>query len=812
MTGSGAGFGLVLGDVERSLHMAGMPELWVVVLVLVPLVVAVVTACYRRERGTLTRASRFALAALRTVLLFLVLFLVFHPVIETTVFQVRRPSLAILVDESASMQGEDRYSDPKMLEAIADLAGLDDPAEATAMSRLAIVQRILTRDEGRMLRSIAGENDLEVYSFAEDLREIGRERLGDLRAKGNATALGEGVAGILRRLRGRPLSGIVVISDGRSNAGRSVDEAAADAQNRPAPVPVFTIGVGDPDEPKDIRIEDIDAPEVVLVNDEIIFNVTLRSKGFDGQRVTLSLREGREDLASADLVLEGRNREQNVLVYYRPTQPGDHAFELSIPVLEGEQLAENNRVVRHVNVIQRHIRVLFVDGYPRWEYRYLKEALRRDEDTVKFNALLLSADPDFVQESSRGVPPLAAFPQTREELFEFDVILFGDVNPQELGAGPGDVDRILANLRDFVEVGSGGFGMIAGENDSPRSYRGTPIEGLLPVALADDEEDDFDLRQDTTVATRLRLTDVGMSDPIMILERDPEENLRRWQSEVEGLPGFFWFLPVKKAKAGARVLAVHPTESNKYGPRPLIATQFYGSGRTFFTALDSSWRWRFLHGDTYFYRFWSQVIRTLATGRLYQANPRFEIFCDKSRYVLGERVLVTAKVRDKNFEPSSEPSQKVLLQAPGTFEPITLTLDLDPGRPGTYTHAFVPDEVGVYRLRAPEEEQEGPERQGRTVTFQVAIPSAEKENMSLDTSTLTQLARRTEGEYLPLSRIEELPGKIVPLPERVAGNRSREDLWDLRWNFLGLSWNWAMLAFTGLIAAEWILRKRKRLL
>jgi hypothetical protein len=806
-----ASFGPFLGDVEKTLHMAAMPELWVVVLVLVPAVVAAVAFCYRRERGTLDRASRWTLAAIRVAILLLILFLLFHPIIETTIYQVRRPTLAVLIDDSASMQREDRYADPDTLRAVSDLAGVEDPAEVAGISRLELLRRVLTREEGKVLEELAGSNDLQVFAFATELREIGADRIDELRAKGNSTALGDAISGVLRQLRGRPLSGLVVFSDGRSNAGRDVEEAAVDAQNRPAPVPIFAVGVGDPDEPKDVGIEEVDAPEVILVNDEIIFNVTIRSKGFEGQRLTLTVSEDGRELASADLVLEGKNREQNALVYYRPTEPGLHSFELAVPVLEGEQYVENNRVIRRVNVIQRQIQILYVEGYPRWEYRYLKEALRRDDDTMKLNALLLSADPDFVQESSRGVPPLASFPKTREEIFEYDVILFGDVNPQELGSNPADVERILTDIRDFVEVGSGGFGVIAGENDSPRSFQGTPLESLLPVVIGDLEDSGLGFRQDTSVASRIRLTDVGMSDPIMILERDPEENRRRWEDEDWGLPGFFWYFPAKKAKAGARVLAVHPVHQNKYGPVPLVATQFYGSGRTFFTALDSSWRWRFLYGDRYFYRFWSQVIRYLATGRMYQFNPRFEIFCDKSKYVLGERVIVTAKVRDKNFEPSESPTQEVLLQPPGSVEPIALTLDREPSPPGTYTHSFLAEEVGTYRLRAPED-QESPDRQGRTVTFQVAIPSVEKENMSLDAGTLAVLARRTEGVYVPLSRLPELPDQIVPMPERVAGSRSREDLFDLGWRFLGITWNWALLLFAGLIVVEWVIRKRKRLL
>ncbi len=801
---------LLLGDVERSVHFADMPELWVVVLVVIPAVILVISTLYRREKGNLDSLSRGALAAIRVALVFLVLFVLFQPVVETTVYQVRKPTLAVLIDESASMQRGDRYADPatrKEIRRLADLGGDDEVYDAT---RLDLVKSILSRDEGALLDELAGENDLAMFAFGSEVRSVEREDLGSLRANGESTALGDAVHSVLRRLRGQPVSAIVVLSDGRRNTGRSVEDAALESQNRPAPVPVYTIGIGDPDEPRDVGIEDVDSPDVALVNDEIIFEVTVRSKGFEGQRIDVILEEDERRLTVESLILEGENREQNVLLYYRPTEPGVHRYTVSIPVLEDEEYDENNRVERTVNVIRRHINVLFVDGYPRWEYRYLKEAMRRDEENLEMTCLLLSADPDFVQETSRGVPPLVRFPRTREELFEYDVILFGDVDPQDLAGNPTDVENILENIRQFVEEGSGGFGLISGEVDSPRSFKNTPIEKILPVVISDGTEDPMRFRLDSSRSQNLRLTDLGQASPIMILEQDPEENRLRWEDEDRGLPGFFWYAPVKKAKPGAQVLAVHPEHSNKYGAMPLVATQFYGSGRTYFSALDSSWRWRFLHGDLYFYRYWGQVLRFLAKGRLSQFNPRFEIYADKERYGLGEMVILTAKVRDANFEPSRVPTQEVVLQVPGSATPVRLTLDLDPTRPGTYTQTLSADEVGTYRVRTPDESSN--DAQGRTVSFEVTIPSVEKENVSLDAGTLAILARRTDGEYLPLSDIEELGSKIVPLPEKVAGNRTREDLWDREWNLGGIPVNWVILVFAGLIVTEWLIRKRKRLL
>ncbi len=801
---------LPLLEVDRTLKFIGMPEAWVVALLIIPGVAFVVFQLYRREGATAPPAAKLVLGFVRYLVVLFVLFLLFQPILETTTLQTYKSKVLFLIDTSASMQRSDTYVNPETRSRIAALAGLGSAEDPKSKSRIDLVKRVLTRDDGALLRAISGPNDRQEYSFADSLDSS--LRIADMQAQGTSTRIGDAVHAALNDFRGQDISAIVVVSDGQENEGRSHEEAAAEAKARG--VPVYTAGVGDPDEPRDVAIQGVDGPGVVLVNDEALFEVTIQSKGLDGQHVPVTLLENGEVLGSADLSLLGENRGQKVLLYFHPTEPGLHTYTVSVPVLEGDQIPENNTASRVVNVIRKKIKVLLVDGYPRWEYRYLMWSLTRDIETMEAQCYLLSADPDFNQEATAGLEPLKSFPATREELFSYDVILFGDVDPEKLGRTPQESQEILELIQSFVEDLGGGFGMIAGESDSPRSYKGTPIENLLPVVLTDSEEDLL-VAQDNERSVRMKLTDIGQSDPILVLDKEPEVNKKFWGIDGDdfALPGFFWYFPVKKAKAGARVLAVHPENSNKYGPHVILATQFYGSGRTFFSALDSSWRWRHVYGDTYFYRFWSQVVRFLATNRLYNVNRRYEIYVDKPRYNLGEKVLVTAKVRDKDFKPSERKSQIVSYQVPGASEVRTLTLDPLPDKKGLFSKTFQATNVGSWRLWVEGDEPTGMSgEEPQPVSFEVEIPSLEKENASLNRRTLETLSSRSGGKYFPLDRLDELAGQVPDLTRKVPGSIAQEELWDRVLSIGGIDVPWSLVALALLLSTEWVIRKRYRLL
>ena len=262
---------------------------------------------------------------------------------------------------------------------------------------------------------------------------------------------------------------------------------------------------------------------------------------------------------------------------------------------------ENNRIERTVNVRKEKLKVLLVDGEPRYEFRYLKNYLEREE-SIDLGVVLLSSDPEYSEQDRSALP---TFPAAKEELFAYDVVLIGDADPSFLSAAQ------MQNLVEFVTEKGGGLLFIAGENFNPLSYKGTPLEPLLPIELAE-------ARNPSAVgagiaAFRPELTARGaLAAPSSASATTRPTSAQIWQA----LPELFWFLEAPRKKPAAQVLAVHPTLSGSDGKLPIVLYQFVGAGKSMFNAVDDTWRWRFRVGDRYFGRYWIQTIRFLARSKL----------------------------------------------------------------------------------------------------------------------------------------------------------------------------------------------------
>jgi hypothetical protein len=712
---------LAAGAEETSLRFKSMPPLWILIMVVLPAVAAIVWWIYRREGDTATVRSKRLLSVLRVAAIVFILLLLFQPYAETSVRKLVKSHLVVLIDTSASMGFIDTYTDADKAERTRRAANLG-LAAPSSVPRLELVKGLLTNPDVRLLEQFADQFHLHLYTFDADTAlmyssseaRIGEEetsealgqRVRALAAVGAYTFLGSAVSDILEefRLRDEPLAGIVVFTDGRPSPPgggpvKPVEAARKAAAAEPA-VPLFLVGVGDPDLPRNIHVANLRAKEVVLFGDDASFEFTVTHKGFAGEAVVAILEElGPEgdvveelDLKGADIVLEEEDEEQTVRVMHRFKRPGFHTVRVGIPVQRGEKIENDNFLVHHIRVVDKKIKVLYVEGYPRWEYRFLKNALTRDTETILAHVINLDADPEGVVQPFSDAPgwgPRYSFPETKEELYEYDVLIFGDVDWKRLV--PDDEQRskeILASVKQFVDDG-GGFIMIAGPYDSPGSYRNTEIGDVLPVVLSLNEE--LNAHQDPTRSFNFDLTEAGKKHPIMQLEDDPASSASIW--EEDRFSAQFWYYPVEKAKAppATTVLAVHPGEynRNKFGQHVLLATMDYGKGRTLFIAVDELWRLRWSFGDLYHYRFYGEAIRMLATYKLLRGTKRFKIFTDNSRYFVGDPVTISAVVYDRDFRPSTEEVQTVTIRFP---DGLTQNIDLRllPDDPGNYRHTVTP--------------------------------------------------------------------------------------------------------------------------
>ena len=773
--------------VRAEFKLLDLPPAWVTVLVVLPLVALVAWIGY--ARAPLARARRITLAALRAAALLLLAAVLARPVWVERREDVRQAEVLVLVDDSASMRREDGVSGEGANRArLAKYAG-------SATTRTAVARGVLTQELQPLLAQ--GDYALREFRFAEGLEPLANRDALD--GRGRATHLGDAVQQALSTHRGRHVTDIVVLSDGRSNGGAAVSEVARAAKQ--LNIPVHTVVMGDARVEENLVLQLVEAPSSVLEGDEVGIVVRVRLAG---------AREPRE----VRVVLEELDKEGARVVYEEkamasdsgvrttliaPSTEGDsqrreRRFRASVAPLPKETLRDDNAVAIGVRVAPEKLRVLYIDAYPRWEYRYLKNLLLRSDANLVVQCWLMSATSDFPQESTRGVPPLKTVPTSRRELMEgYDVVILGDVNPYEISADPARCEEFLSSLREFVERG-GGLILQAGENDAPRAYAGTALEELLPVVVDPTGATQFD--GDGSVEFRPRLEDPLAPHPIARLLPDAEQNRALWEDEG-GLRGFYWYSPVVRAKPGSEVVLRHPTAANRDGRLPLVIAGHFPAGRTLFLAVDSTWGWRFRFGDRFHERFWRNAIRWVALGRLKSGDRRVQLDALESSFDLDERAVVEARVLDADFRPSEAAKTSARMQRPDGSV-VDLDLPKVDGRPGVFRASFEPEQPGLHSVWM---EEEG--RRTASTEFEVRIPSRENQDPTPDPAALQMLSRDSGGRHVAAAQAADLASEFPGGEERrEALSAELEDAWDSVWTLV------LALLFLG---AEWILRKRSDL-
>lgn len=781
------------GSVRDRFRFLNLPPNWVLFLAIIPGILLFAWLVYRSESVS-TKARRW-LIGIRAAILFALVLVLCRPAIETVQVMVQRAKILVLLDDSGSMQRKDSYPDEDKRAAIAKAAGLKEGERPGDFRRTELVAKALGQG---VLEDWRSRFDVELYRFSDGLSPVAKPE--DATGRGDRTRIGEALLQAVEQGRGRFVKGIVLFSDGQSNEGRDPLEAARACAA--LGVPVHAVGVGDADSAHNIAVNLLEAPQIALEGDEITVTARVSATGFSGREVSLLVEEeeSRQVLAERSITLEEGDGKRVALPFI-PQQTGDLRLRVGVRPYQEETLAEDNFANFTVQVRPERIRVLYVEGRPRYEYRNLQNTLRRADRNLVVQCFLLSADRDFPQESTRGTPPLTALPLTAEELLKnYDVIILGDVDPMRLAPTPEQTAQFLASLRQFVEKG-GGFLMIAGEFDAPRSYAGTPVEDLIPVVLGENDGDGL-AGGSWIHEFHPQLENPALAHEICRLHPDPEKNRRLWEDK-DGLRGFFWYSPVRKAKPAAEVLLRHPENKNRYGNHVLAAVGYFPEGRTMFLGFDETWRWKFLYSETYFERFWRNAIRYLALNRLRENDRRFRLVSEKTHYEINERALLEARVLDEDFSPSKAAKQRVFLRFPDGRREEAI-LDPVPGQPGAFRSSILLGAPGAYQAWI----GEGDDPQGKplaSVDFQAALPSREKEKLHLDAATLQAIAKASAGQYLFLGSFPDLQKsfqgggniEIPVLPPAV------EDLWDSAW-LLGI--------LVALLAIEWIVRKRSLLL
>src|SRR4051812_48396402 len=676
---------------------------------------AIVYWMYRKSPAHLTPVRKYTLAALRTLFLGLLLMLLLRPVLAFTVEGSVRRLLVVLMDSSSSMQIQDPRRDPGDQKRAAIAKGLLDPEkgmtqgldsnrqkEVEQISRLEVVQAVLKNDKLNLLPYLDREFELEAFAFAQGLAPLGVAKeqgtngpakkdkrvtvdqftwVDRLSASNPATAIGDAIREIMNRKRGQPLAGVLLVTDGANNSGSQPREVAGFMRQEGLPLYVYGVGIT---RPRDIIMGNVFAPEVSFVKDEVTVTVRVRSQGLNNENADLVLKLGDKQVATKTISFTA-DGEQVVPLKFIPQSAGEFDLQVSIEPRADEAVKDNNfSVPQRLKVIDAKIKVLLVEQSPRWEYRYLQAMLLRDR-RVDLKVLLMEGDPAI----SRGenTPYIHQFPSKKDDLYRYDLVIFGDVDPKTITVGQ------LENLNEFVSRFGGALVMVAGRKFSPAAYRRTVLEKMLPVEF--DGATASDAVADKPV--RLELTAAGRNSPMLRLSDREEESATLWKE----LAPVYWVARVSRPKPAAEVLLVDPdpARESRFGKMPVIAIQKYGLGQVMFVGTDNTWRWRKNAGDLFYTALWGQIAQRVSLQHLLGVSKKTQLSTDRQNYLTGDRISIYARLYADGFDPIQEATVKGLFGLQnGQGAKSEVTLRPIPEQPGLYRAEFIAPSPGSYQF------------------------------------------------------------------------------------------------------------------
>jgi hypothetical protein len=538
------------------------------------------------------------------------------------------------------------------------------------------------------------------------------------------------------------LRGIVLISDGDWNEGEPPVQAAL--RLRLKGIPVFTVAVGNPTRLPDVDLVSLDAPTFGVAGKSVRIPFTIESSLPRDYVTTVVLKtsEGEEISKEVKIAAMGRTSDW---VMWKPKTVGDYSMTLSVPPNSEETIKENNRITAPISIREEKLRVLVVESYPRWEYRYLRNALSRDPG-VEVSCLLFH--PGLSKPGGGNKDYIKQFPPGLDELSKFDVVFLGDV-------GLDDSQLTLEQcrlLKGLVEHQASGLVFMPGMQGRQFSLFDTELGDLCPVVLDNSQPQGWGSR----TPSHFELTEVGRRSLLTKLADTQEENMEVWES----LPGFQWHAPVLKPRAGSDVLAVHKDASNEYGRLPLLATRTFGAGKVLFMGTDGAWRWRKGVEDKYHYRFWGQVVRWMAYQRNMAKGELMRLYYAPDQPQMRQTVALHATVMDRGGEPLANGEVTARVSAPsGKSEMVRF--HSDGVEWGVYSGKFLATEPGKHMVNL------FCKQTGATLetSFHVQGVAAERIGRAARPEVLQEIARVTRGRPVELANLDDIQRSLAALPD-----------------------------------------------
>ena len=734
---------------KGELVLLGVWPTWILVLFLLAAAAGLallIRSRLRHARSDLTSMQATVIWLLESAMVALLLVLLWQPAMSVAELKPQQNIIAVLVDDSRSMSiSEDGATrEAKAIQAL------------RAGTLAALQQKFQTR----------------LYRLDKGVTRIAN--LAGLKGSAPATRIGDSLRQLIQETSDLPIGAVVLLSDGSDNAGGIDRETIAALRERH--IPVNTVGFGRQQMARDVEIEDAEVESRALADSRLAATVSFRQRGYAGRTAMLKVSDGGKTVGAREITFGRDDDVESVSLLFDAGDAGAKAFQFSIDPLPGEANPSNNSLVRLVNVESGRRRILYMEGEPRWEYKFIRRAVE-DDPVIHLVSMVRTTENNIYRQGIDNPTELAdGFPSQSEDLFRYKALIIGSVEANYFTPQQQDL------INRFVNRRGGGLLLLGGRFAlADGGWAASKMADLLPVALPN-RKDTFQ-RDPVTV----ELTPAGVESIICRLVDDPDRNVERWKK----LPYLMNYQDPGTPKPGAVVLA---TMNTGRGKLPLLITENYGLGRTAVLATGGSWRWRMALPleDQSHATFWRQLLRWLVTdtpGRV-TATVTSPILFDNGR------VQLSTEIRNKDYLPESDARVEAQITGPGGNSAL-VELTPDATTPGLYHAVWEADQPGSYHAEVVA--RAGDTEVGRdAVSFQRIDGVAENFHTEQNRELLQRLSSETGGRYWRPQELSGLPSEI-PYSEAGITVRETKQLWDIPAVFL---------LIVALRSAEWLLRRR----
>lgn len=729
-----------------------------VVIVAVPTVLR-----YRAARGKTKPRDRWILTALRVSILAVVLFCLFRPVLVLSTVVPQQSFVGVLLDDSRSMQISDR--------------------EGVARGRF--ITENFGSEGSSLVSLLAKKFKLRFFRFSSTAWRIADAS--QMSFSGEQTHLGRVLERGADELASVPLAGLVLVSDGADNSYTELSDTLLSLKARN--VPVYSVGVGLERFTRDIELSRIEAPPSVLKGSSLVVDVGVSQHGYSGSKVRLDVEDSGRIVSSREVELPDEGEVGTIRVHFTVEEAGPRVFSFKIAPQPGEMVTENNQRQILIHAQERGEKILYFEGEPRFELKFIRRAVADDEN-LQVVCLQRTADNKFLRLAVDDPEELAGgFPKTREELFRYRGLILGSV---EASYFTHDQLRMIA---DFVSQRGGGLLALGGRLAlSSGGYAGTPLADVLPVVLTDKRDMEASGEEPFFAWIRVEPTPFGKTHPATQFADDIEESARRWES----LPPLSVLNPVRHIKPGATTLLVGSGDDLPY-EQVVLAFQRYGRGKALAFTVHDSWQWQ-MHADIPLEDMTHEILwRKLLRWLVSYVPDRVTVRTQKGRFAVREPVTIRAEVDDDRFLKVNNARVSAEVHTP-SGQVMDLPMEWTVDKDGEYRAGFAPDERGLYEIRV-EAERSGILLGNATAYIEAADLAEEFFDAEMRSPLLRRIAEETGGRfYTPETAIQLADD--MSYTEGGTTVRELRDLWDMPIVFL------LMILFLGV---EWSYRRKRGL-